>query len=509
MGRIAEGPSFTVPPETWKDLSNNIVKLADEHVGAQSMQEKGFFRVSTKGWNKTFFKDYVEAAVETGTFGQLKYGVDNLSRNVVRASKDFPGWRESIQPPGQKRTATMKKLFGVFKNRWTKKHEGMTRILENDDRHAAELLQDYALDKPFLYGESFSGSVNESPIEGVKKISDLNLPVNIMLLYLRFLVLFHNFVAARGVSGLWTYVYGAWSGTVMHLEDAFLPSINLNMGPGSKMWYFVPRAYYRQVQALYARVGLSPKGDGCSHHFQHKRLAPFYHTLLAAGIPVFYLVQRPGDVIFVDGCVFHEVINWGYGFSQATNILLPSWTRVADAGLYLRSECCIEFIRDMEFSSKALTTRLYALLRRLRMTSTSRKELEEVDRSIQALTMIEWQAAKPQYQPYCVGFGEPVRDSDLTLAVTGLYSIYCSDILPDPKSPAFTLKNLEPFARIQVVKREVDPPASSPVETIAGAPVETESEPVITVEDFLPRRSSRKRRASPCYNENLRSYGFR
>ena len=129
----------------------------------------------------------------------------------------------------------------------------MEKKLAASDRYAAENLQALVNGKTFLYGESYPGCVNESPISGIEKKGDLNLPINIMLLYIRFQGLFHNFVAARGVSGLWTYVYGAWSGTVLHLEDAFLPSINLNLGPGCKLWYFVPRSHFKQVMDFYAR----------------------------------------------------------------------------------------------------------------------------------------------------------------------------------------------------------------------------------------------------------------
>ena len=83
-------------------------------------------------------------------------------------------------------------------------------------------------------------------------------------------------------------------------------------------------------------MGRNLNAHRCCHHFQHKAFAPTYKALLKEGIPVYYLVQRAGDLIVVEGCVAHEVVNWGYGFSQATNLLTPSWIHVAQAGLRLR-----------------------------------------------------------------------------------------------------------------------------------------------------------------------------
>ena len=138
-----------------------------------------------------------------------------------------------------------------FRN--TAANNGVKKMLSQGDQQSAEFLPSLATGKRFFYGESYSGCVNESPIAEVEKIGDLELPVNILLLYLRFHVLFHNYIAAKGVSGLWTYAYGPFSGTVLHLEDGFLPSINMNLGPGWKMWYFVPRSHFKEMQTLYAR----------------------------------------------------------------------------------------------------------------------------------------------------------------------------------------------------------------------------------------------------------------
>ena len=102
----------------------------------------------------------------------------------------------------------------------------------------------------------FCGLVNESPVQlprGEKKIGDLSLPLNILHLSLRFQILLHNYVSASGISNMWTYAFGPWSGTLLHVEDAFLSSVNLNLGPGSKLWYFVPRSHFQQLQAYYAR----------------------------------------------------------------------------------------------------------------------------------------------------------------------------------------------------------------------------------------------------------------
>lgn len=164
---------------------------------------------------------------------------------------------------------------------------------------------------PATYGADTSGSFFEDCAGpwNLNKLSSLlsRVPVSIPGVTTSFLYF-----------GMWKALF-AW-----HIEDQNLHSINYLHFGASKVWYSVPPAHYRRVEALAAKL-FPEDAKQCPQFLRHKSCMISPTILLREGIPIIRAVQYPGEMIVNMPCAYHSGFNTGFNCAEATNFATPKW----------------------------------------------------------------------------------------------------------------------------------------------------------------------------------------
>lgn len=148
----------------------------------------------------------------------------------------------------------------------------------------------------------------------------------------------HNRDVAKmpGINSSMYYMGCAGSYSEMYVEDANLESLNaihFNLNPAlsdavSKIWIIVP-----EKEAMYAAARKNYKDTDstatnlnlCCHFLDHKQSFVTLKFLERYNIRHTIVKQKPGDVIYVERGVFHEVINVNTNFAEAINYASSKW----------------------------------------------------------------------------------------------------------------------------------------------------------------------------------------
>lgn len=156
--------------------------------------------------------------------------------------------------------------------------------------------------------------------------------------------------ACLGVNVPTFYISSDGSFTPIHPEDGYLDSCNLiRWGlPGAcKIWLFVDRRDNdRMMRAVVAEIAawrrrgvrLAALGDGCSLPLHHKVWALSTDFLDRYNIRYECVRQEPGDLVFVAGGVYHQVVNVGVTFAEAVNVGSVAWNLTGH--LFTTCETC-------------------------------------------------------------------------------------------------------------------------------------------------------------------------
>lgn len=119
-------------------------------------------------------------------------------------------------------------------------------------------------------------------------------------------------------------LYGKAPGarTAAHTENSLFPSINLNCGPGSCIWFAVPYEYLRKFANL---VDKHYKVNG----FHEQQYWPEELILLRDSIPVFKFEQKAGEMVYVREGTIHWVQSQGFCTNLSWNLGPPTPTQLS------------------------------------------------------------------------------------------------------------------------------------------------------------------------------------
>jgi len=107
-----------------------------------------------------------------------------------------------------------------------------------------------------------------------------------------------------------------------HVEDNYLASLNYHHRGAPKTWYGIPaRCAYEVESAVHPQVqGLDEKDILASTNII---VPPAF--LKKHKIPVYHLVQNPGEFVVTLPQGFHSGFSHGYNNAEAVNLALPGW----------------------------------------------------------------------------------------------------------------------------------------------------------------------------------------
>jgi hypothetical protein len=129
------------------------------------------------------------------------------------------------------------------------------------------------------------------------------------------------------VSGMvipWVYVGSAFSAFAWHTEDHFSPSINYMHTGAPKQWYGVPGDAATKLEEVLRKVAPEVVADQPDLVFQLVTvLSPA--ALVAAGVPVYSIVQNPGEFVVTSPAAYHSGFNYGFNIAEAVNFLPADW----------------------------------------------------------------------------------------------------------------------------------------------------------------------------------------
>lgn len=134
---------------------------------------------------------------------------------------------------------------------------------------------------------------------------------------------------ADGVKYPYVYYYFHCSFAGYHDEEYSMNSVNVNYGPGTKIWKILDRKYAHQLRELNLRLqkifGGRLKPICTLQHKDGNEPQTLIHPgiLALAGIPYKIVVQKPGTIIITSSAAMHAVLNCSRGVSVAQNLLIP------------------------------------------------------------------------------------------------------------------------------------------------------------------------------------------
>ncbi|OWA54289.1 hypothetical protein BV898_18697 [Hypsibius exemplaris] len=204
--------------------------------------------------------------------------------------------------------------------------------------------------------------------------------------------LFLNFIPGNGLSEPWFYINQSRTGTPFHFEDFLFDSININHGPGVKIWYTVSRKRLPAVLKLY---GDNPI-ETCGHQFFHKSFAPSLTTLQNAGIPVNCHIQMPGTIMLLEGGTLHSVINVGAGVSEARNFVGPRWLQLFPIALAIWENCTVYKSGSKQHKDSVRLLREWAELLFKRLQAPNAETAARINAA--RLGKAKWLPVKPEFR---------------------------------------------------------------------------------------------------------------
>ncbi|CAL2048683.1 unnamed protein product [Caenorhabditis brenneri] len=112
------------------------------------------------------------------------------------------------------------------------------------------------------------------------------------------------------------------SSTEAHQEASLMSSVNWNLGPGNSIWYAVPYEYWPRIEELKKMKGLP---------LHELNWFPMVEELRQFKIPVAVFVQKPGDLVHLNGGYLHWVKSDGLSRHISWNVGHPTFAQLAMA----------------------------------------------------------------------------------------------------------------------------------------------------------------------------------
>jgi histone demethylase JARID1 len=184
-------------------------------------------------------------------------------------------------------------------------------------------------------------------------------------------------VGINGINVPWLYFGNLFSTFCWHNEDNYLYSINYNHFGAPKLWYGVPGSVQHaegleRVFKSYLSLKMRDVPD-LLHHIT-TMFSP--RLLEAANVPVYKLVQHPGEFVVTFPRSFHGGFSLGPNIGEAVNFATHDWiVHGADANERYRS-----FARPAVFSHDRLTFTMANHLEDQKSYTTCKLLLDELKR---------------------------------------------------------------------------------------------------------------------------------
>ncbi|KAK3928796.1 Lysine-specific demethylase 4D [Frankliniella fusca] len=125
-------------------------------------------------------------------------------------------------------------------------------------------------------------------------------------------------------------------------EDVSLQAINMHVAGSPKIWFVVPPKYYQAFCNFLMKLGLSVSERLCSSIIQHKSFFVDPRAVIAEGIPVHTIVQRPGEIVYLLPNAVHWGFNVGWNVNEAVNCASKTY---ANFGMLSAQRCQCESVR--------------------------------------------------------------------------------------------------------------------------------------------------------------------
>ena len=192
-------------------------------------------------------------------------------------------------------------------------------------------------------------------------------------------ILRHVRVGINGINVPWMYYGSLFSTFCWHNEDNYLYSINYHHWGAPKQWYGVPGSK-KDAEGLEKvfKDYLSMKMRDVPDLLHHITTMFSPRLLKQGGVPVYKLVQNPGEFVVTFPRAFHGGFSYGPNCGEAVNFATHDWIRHgADANERYRS-----FARPAVFSHDRLTFTMANHLQEQKAYNTCRLLVAELKRVI-------------------------------------------------------------------------------------------------------------------------------
>uniref|UniRef100_A0A7N0UFV1 Uncharacterized protein n=1 Tax=Kalanchoe fedtschenkoi TaxID=63787 RepID=A0A7N0UFV1_KALFE len=140
-----------------------------------------------------------------------------------------------------------------------------------------------------------------------------------------------------GVLVPWLYVGMCFSSFCWHVEDHHLYSLNYLHWGDPKIWYGVPGSHASALESAMKKhlPDLFEEQPDLLHELV-TQLSP--SVLKAEGVPVYRVVQKPGEFVLTFPRAYHAGFNCGFNCAEAVNVAPVDWLSYGQSAVELYSE---------------------------------------------------------------------------------------------------------------------------------------------------------------------------
>lgn len=281
-------------------------------------------------------------------------------RNGIKGSDDDDDdWEEFGFAEGNVFSLeSYKTMADAFRKQWFQLKNGESVSIERAEEDFWRIVNSSEEFVKVHYGSDLCSSVHGSGFPEPVGVPELDSGWNLQLLAtvdgspLKFL---HQ--AISGITVPMIYVGMLFASFCWHNEDNYLYSINYLHEGAPKSWYGIPGS----ATPIFERVmrtavpDLFAETPDLLHHLV-TMLSP--SLLVANDVPVYHLVQTPGDFIITFPQSYHAGFNHGFNVAESVNFATPDWLpfgrramtryrKVKRSAVFSHQELICNAIRDM------------------------------------------------------------------------------------------------------------------------------------------------------------------
>ncbi|XP_026287763.2 uncharacterized protein LOC113213048 [Frankliniella occidentalis] len=121
-----------------------------------------------------------------------------------------------------------------------------------------------------------------------------------------------------------------------HIEYCAFQGVDRLIAGAPKLWFIIPPRFYSAYLQLIKKTGVDEFDMFCNSLLLHNKMFLDPRTVIQYGIPVFTVVQQPGDIVYLLPHTIHWGINLGLNINESMNIASASW---AVSGMLAPGSC--------------------------------------------------------------------------------------------------------------------------------------------------------------------------